>query len=197
MAASYTPLPQRLLGNPVGYFWPEQSLPDQVKLSSPAVLCFTDFKQVPPFTIEPNVSIDWALNRMKDDGVRLLLVVNTQRDLIGLITTNDILGEKPLKLASEASLSHSEILVRDIMTPYEQLDVIDMQDVLKASVGNVLETLKRNGRQHALVVDMTDADQLAVRGLFSATQLSRQLGITVEPFEIARTFAELETALNH
>jgi hypothetical protein len=34
-----------------------------------------------------------------------------------------------------------------------------------------------------------------LRGLFSATQIARQLGLTIEPTEIARTFAEIEASL--
>ena len=34
-----------------------------------------------------------------------------------------------------------------------------------------------------------------VRGLFSASQLARQLGIEVQTFEVASSFAEVEAAL--
>jgi hypothetical protein len=36
-----------------------------------------------------------------------------------------------------------------------------------------------------------------VRGLFSATQIARQLGLHPEPGEIATTFAEVEMMLEH
>ena len=47
-------------------------------------------------------------------------------------------------------------------------------DVERAKVGGVLETLKRVGRQHALVIDV-DEETLSQRicGIFSTTHISR------------------------
>jgi len=36
-----------------------------------------------------------------------------------------------------------------------------------------------------------------VRGLFSATQIARQLGVTIQTTEVARTFSEIEAQLAH
>ena len=60
-------------------------------------------------------------------------------------------------------------------------------------VGHVLETLRRAGRQHALV---SDAEGM-VRGVFSISQIARQLGVAPPVGgEVARTFAEIEAALS-
>jgi hypothetical protein len=56
--------------------------------------------------------------------------------------------------------------------------------------------LKEAGRQHALVVDndrVTGEDY--VRGIFSATQIGRQLGMPILMFEVANTFAQIEAEL--
>jgi CBS domain-containing protein len=61
-----------------------------------------------------------------------------------------------------------------------------------ARVGHVLETLRRAGRQHALVVD----GERRVRGIFSISQIARQLGVALPAGgEVARTFSEIEAAL--
>jgi hypothetical protein len=57
-------------------------------------------------------------------------------------------------------------------------------------------TMKRHGRQHALVAETTDKG-MAVCGIFSATRIGRQLGIPVDTTGVAGTFAELESALTH
>ena len=73
-----------------------------------------------------------------------------------------------------------------------------MNDVEGAKAGNVLATLKASGRQHALVVDRPAPGQpQKVRGILSLSRLTRQLGVTVQTAEIARTFAEIETQLAH
>jgi hypothetical protein len=78
------------------------------------------------------------------------------------------------------------------MTPAAQVEVIALADVESARVGHVLETLRRAGRQHALVVERAGM----VRGIFSISQIARQLGITLPSgAEVARTFSEIEAAI--
>jgi hypothetical protein len=85
------------------------------------------------------------------------------------------------------------------MTPAERLEILDLDAVRSARVGDVIATLRLAGRQHALVVE-TDPDTAAVgkviRGIFSLTQIARQLGIPPQHVhDIARTFAEIEEAI--
>lgn len=197
MERQYAPLVLDRLSGSLTYFRPTQDLPPKLSLDSPAVMTMTDLRQVSALTVEPSVSIDWALARMREGGVRLLLVINHDNDVLGLITSTDIQGEKPLRLLRELNLRHSEIRVRDVMVPRDQLEFVAYQDILKASVGNVLETLRRTGRRHALVHDFDKrAGKQAVRGIFSATRLAQQLGIHFEPVEVATTFAEVELVIN-
>jgi hypothetical protein len=85
------------------------------------------------------------------------------------------------------------------MTPAEAVQVIALADVEGARVGHVLETLRRAGRQHALVVEEVaegGVRRALVRGIFSVSQLARQLGLLLpQAGEVARTFAEIEAAL--
>ena len=157
----------------------------------------TDLKHVCAATIEPEDTLDAANQTMIERGVRLLLVVDRLRLVLGLITANDILGEKPLLFIQEQGIKRQDVLVRDIMTPQHQLEVLKMEDVLRARVGHLVATLKKSGRQHAVVVDVNALDQTQkVRGIFSATQVARQLGVTIQTTEVARTFAEIEAMLS-
>ena len=65
-----------------------------------------------------------------------------------------------------------------------------------ATVGNVIATLKRFGRNHLLVVEQgTDSTPRRVRGVISRTQIERQLGHALDFSEIASSFAEIERVL--
>jgi CBS domain containing-hemolysin-like protein len=181
----------------VSYFEPSQELPAQVKEHSPAILVMTDLRHQIAITVEPNVSIDWALQRMKAAGVRLLFVVNSAKQILGLITSNDILGEKPIQFHQELHLRYEEIMVRDIMTPQNALEVLMMEEVLRATVGDIVATLQDVGRRHALVLDNdVRTGQDSIRGIFSATQISKQLNQPIETSGVAHTFAEVEIALH-
>ncbi|MDZ7748386.1 MAG: CBS domain-containing protein [Halofilum sp. (in: g-proteobacteria)] len=122
---------------------------DWVQLGDPALGVFTDFLDTEPRTVAPEVSIDTALERMKAEGVRLLLVVDAAAEIVGAVTARDIQGERPVQLAQERRVAHSDLLVRDIMTPRAELPVLNMISVEEATVGHILATLQALERQHS------------------------------------------------
>jgi len=195
MLRDYLPLPTVMLQAGAGYARPGQVLPDRVGLEDPALQAMTDFQLVTAIIILPADTVDEAHARMIQRGVRLLLVVDQNRNVLGLVTATDILGEKPMQAAASRGLRRGEVQVRDIMTPQEHLEVLDVAALRGAKVGHVVATLRKAGRQHAVVVERDAAGRHSVRGLFSATQIARQLGVTVQTSEIARTFSEIEAAL--
>jgi len=198
MMRHFSPLPTSALAASACFRRPAGIPPAPVTLDSPAADTMTDFRRVPAVTINAAAAIDYANRKMIEHGIRLLLVLQHPDLVVGIITASDILGEKPMQIVQERGVRHDEIAVRDIMTPREMLEVIQMRDVLNTRVGHVVATLQRARRQHAMVVEPNDGDACqAVRGLFSASQIARQLGVPVHVGDVARTFAEIETLLNH
>ena len=195
MLRNYSPMRFDRLQPGVGYAQPTQAVPDKVTLDDGATSVMTDLTRVTAIIILPGDTVDEAHRRMIQRGVRLLLVVDQDRKVVGLLTASDILGEKPVLAASGRGLRRQEVMVRDVMTPQENLEVLDMADVRAAKVGHIVATLKKAGRQHAVVVERDVRDHQLVRGLFSATQVARQLGVTIQASEVARTFSEIEATL--
>jgi hypothetical protein len=201
MDREYQELPLRELGPGAGLRRPQQPQPARVTLESPALEVMTDLARVSPATIRPQAPLEGANQFMISRGVRLLLVVDVRDTVVGLLTATDVLGEKSLRVAVERGIKRDELTAGDLMTPAESVEVIALRDVEGARVGHVLETLRRAGRQHALVVEEEVAAgpgprRAAVRGIFSVSQLARQLGLLLpQAGEVARTFAEIEAAL--
>ncbi len=195
MPETYNPLSYSMLSNGSTYERPPQRLPDRVSAENPATDVMTDFTKVAAITMGPCATLDAAEQRMIASGVRLLLVTDQSNAILGIITVTDLQGDRPVKYLQEVGGKREDIFVRDIMTPTDKLEVLYMVDVENAKVGDIVETMKRVGRQHALVVDLTEDKRQVVRGLFSTKQISKQLGITIDPTEVAKTFAELEAAL--
>jgi len=191
----YSPLPSVRLQPGVAYAQPTQAVPEKVTLDDAATQVMTDLTRVTAVIILPGDTVDEAHRRMLQRGVRLLLVVDQDRKVVGLVTATDILGEKPVLAASQRGLRREEVMVRDIMTPQERLEVLNMSDVHTAKVGHIVATLRKAGRQHAVAVDSDARGRQTVRGLFSATQIARQLGVSIQTSEIARTFSEIEAML--
>ena len=195
MLRDYSPLRFSLLHAGSGYAQPTQTVPERVTLDDPAQQVMTDLRSVTAVIILSGDSVDEAHARMIQRGVRLLLVVDQNRQVVGVITASDILGEKPMQVITQRGIRRQELLVRDVMTPQNRLEVLDVNDVRTAKVGHIVATLKQSGRQHALVVEDSGGVRQSVRGLFSATQIARQLGVAIPTSEIALTFSEIEAQL--
>jgi len=193
---AYQSLPIRELGANAGFRRPMQPESPRVSAESPATHVMTDLTRTAPATIRPQAPLAGANQFMISRGVRLLLVTDDHENVLGVITATDLLSEKPMRVAAERRLRRDELAVADVMTPAEQVEVIAYDDLRGAHVGHVFETLRRAGRQHALVVDFDEAPRMMVRGILSLSQIARQLGITLASgAEVARTFSEIESAI--
>jgi CBS domain-containing protein len=206
MDRDYQPLPSRGLGANAGFRRPMQPQPPRVSAESAAVDVMTDLTRTAPATIRPQAPLGGANQFMITRGVRLLLVADDHENVLGVITATDVLSERPVRAATERGVRRDELTVADVMTPVEQVEAIEFSDLRGAHVGHVLETLRRAGRQHALVVDFDETPgrrpldppvrRTMIRGILSVSQIARQLGIALPAgAEVARTFSEIESAI--
>ena len=170
----------------------EPQAPGRVGLDDPAFAVMTDLRDAIAATTTADTPMDRAHAAMIQRGVRLLFVLDASARIVGVITATDLLGEKPMRFMQSHGAAHSDITVGDLLTPASMLEAIPMQDVSQMSVGHIVATLKSVGRQHLMVSEDGGG---RVRGLFSASQVARQLGMEVQTFEVASSFAEVEAAL--
>jgi CBS domain-containing protein len=161
----------------------------------PALSVMTDLARVPAVLVDPEVDIEAAMRIMIRRNVRSLFVANVDNEILGLITATDLLGEKPLQYLQQYGGRRRDIRVRELMTPHARLEVLPMAQVAQARVGHVLATLRHAGRQHAMVVEEDADGRQVVRGVFSASQLEKQLGRPIAAGAVAHSFAEIEAAL--
>ena len=166
--------------------------PGRVTLDDPAFSVMTDLREVSAATTTAGERMTEAHAQMIRRGVRLLFVLAPDASVAGVITATDILGEKPMRFSQSHGVAHAEIAVGDVMTPAAMLEAIALQEVAQMRVGHVVATLKKVGRKHLTVAEENGR---RIRGLFSASQIARQLGMELQTFEVAQSFAEIEAAL--
>jgi len=101
----YASLESHLLKAGSGYAHPNQTVLERVTLDAPAVHAMTDFKAITAVIVLSGDSMNEAHRRMIQRGVRLLLVVDQDRCVVGVITSADVLGEKPMRVVSQRAVS--------------------------------------------------------------------------------------------
>lgn len=195
MTKEYTPLQSFPLKAGSSFVRPVQIFPERVKLSDPAMSVMTDLNKVSVVGVRAKTSMDRANAKMIRYGVRMLLVLDDNEQLAGLLTATDVLGEKPMHFLQNMGGTHADIMVRDIMSTQRELNVLKIDEVQHAKVGQIVASLKKANRQHALVVAEGADGRQTVCGLFSITQIARQLGAQVHSFELASTFAEIQAVI--
>jgi CBS domain-containing protein len=164
-----------------------EKLPELVYDDDPATTVFTDFTKEHPVTIKPDASIDQALERMKYSGLCVLLVLDTDKRLLGEIIADDIMGEKPVRLAESMGISHREITVEMMMVPREEVRVLEIGHLHGARVGHIIATLHELERRYLLVIENG-----SIQGLFAAGPIGRQLGRNIMDEEVpAHSLAEI------
>ncbi len=157
---------------------PRRSVSDGqfLERSDPAIHAITDFTREHPVTVDAERQIDDALDDMIRLGVRAMLVMRDQR-IVGLITSYDIQGERPLQFLQNSNYSrHQDIRVGHIMTPWDKLLAVGWESIQSAHAGDLLDVLEEAGVTHLLVIETPKANSSPiVRALVSRARLTRQL----------------------
>ncbi len=166
-----------------------------ITLESPAKLLLCDFTETPPTTANDSISVNDALELMRVNKIRALMMVGHNGEFSGVITAMDLMGREPMQYANEAGISRVDVMVKNIMRPKHKLRAITRSDIEKTSVGDVMHTFMLQSERHLLVVDGEDED-MTICGLFSASDFKRTLGITIEPLLVANTFLDFQRVIN-
>ena len=173
---------------------PDQQGP-QLELDDSAVNVITDFTHSRPFSIGATATLGQVRNKMVTCGVRMLFIIDERGLLRGLITLTDLDGEKPILYIQEHGGNRDDILAQDIMTPFEQIEALEHEEAARATIGDIVKTLKAAGRQHMLVKKNLEDGSAMITGLISHSRVEKKLGISIELSKKAQSFAELERAL--
>lgn len=145
-------------------------------LASPATEFFTDFYSVEPKMIQSSVTAQQALDTMIKTHVRMMLVVDEHKHFVGMVTAANVAEQNIISTAVQQHEKPSEVPLTDLMQRKKDLLALSIDDVQRASIGEVVEFLQDNHQQHCLVIDPISSQ---VRGIFSASDISRKLQLPI------------------
>ena len=146
-----------------------------------AFCALTDFRRDYPITVEADSSIDDALADMNRLGVHALLVTRQEvegieQQVVGLITYYDIERRRPHRYPESAvSTERSGIRVGDVMTPCNELPLVQYESLQSLTAVDLYEMFQGTGLTHLLVVETHDDESGLARGLLSRTTLAKRL----------------------
>jgi CBS domain-containing protein len=146
----------------------------ELRSNNPALHVMTDFTSKIAITVAPDRQIDAALTDMMRLSVRAMLVVQGD-GVIGLITSYDIEGPRPLRFAERGVRRREDIQVGDIMTEWDDLPTLDWHTVQTARISDMVEIFEGVGVMHLLVVESDERGAEVVRGLISRSRMERHL----------------------
>ncbi len=162
----------------------------------PALSLLTDLHHSACVLASHSDGLDQTLHLMKRAGVRMVFVAGTDGALVGMVTAEDIQGERPVMRASSQKVPHHELTLSDVMVPVTHWDTVDLGIVRTARLGDVAATMHEHGLRYLLVTQKKNG-KTTLRGLFSANRLEMAMNTTIESDLHSRTFAELEQVLAH
>lgn len=134
---------------------------DEITEASPALAILTDFKHHRPHVVEAHLSAAEARELMVQENINLKLVVDANKEFIGLI-------------------GREEVLVADLMHVRGSIRAINYDELQRSSIADIIYTLQRHGQQYYIVVDR---NQHHIRGVVSTAEISRRLH---QPITVAR-----------
>ncbi len=147
-----------------------------VSETDPAMLVMIDFRSRHSVTVSETATIDAALDHMKHAGVRCAFVVDGEKSaVVGMITSYDIMGEKPQQHAHFTGGTHEDVLVKDIMQKISDWRVASIKHIEKSTVGDVLEIFNDIGVTHLPVMETNENNEPRLRGLLSSAKVKRLL----------------------
>jgi CBS domain containing-hemolysin-like protein len=130
-------------------------------------------------------------------SIHFLLAVDNFDKIVGLISSEDILGTKPLQIIQDKPLTRENVKVHSIMIPCDKIVTINKDELKIAKVGHIIETLRQARQHYAFVVEVDPSNQKqTIVGLFSLSHISKQINknLTDNNF-IALSIAELHNKL--
>ncbi|WP_295798996.1 CBS domain-containing protein [uncultured Microbulbifer sp.] len=158
----------------------------ELSLDSPALRFLTDFKEHHPAVLTANMSALDAAQVLRTAHMASALVMNHRGEFIGMLTAEDVSYQRVMQCVA-AGIRRGDLTVGDLMRNRDRLQQLNYTELQSASIRDVLETLRRSGQRHCVVVD---TEQHQVRGVISVEDVAARLHMEF-PIDAPANFAEL------
>lgn len=157
----------------------KRDLPELVHLSDAAFSVLIDFSQTPAITIDEHTTMEEAQHELEFHSTHFMLVTDENHHVIGIVTSEDLLGAKPIQIIQQNRIDRDKVLVNLLMTPLNKVPAFNLESIALARVGNVIKTMHALKSPNAFVVKIKEDGSKILRGCFTTSQISKQLHYNV------------------
>ncbi len=164
---------------------------EDITAHTSALAILTDFRSHKPHILDGHLEASEALEVMRAEDVEIKLVVDDHKEFVGVISLDDLSDHNMLLRQMALRIKRDELLVQDLMHGRNQISAVDFEQFRRASVGDVVSTLKKSHQEYLVVVDK---DAHHIRGIVSSRDISRRLRTPVR-IEKELTFADIFSAV--
>ncbi|WP_192034658.1 CBS domain-containing protein [Halomonas sp. YLGW01] len=150
----------------------------QLTVDSPASALLTDFTRVRARTIGTETPAEEARLIMQASGVRLLLVADADGHCQGIVTAKELLGGRRTTQAMQThQIARTDVTVGMVQSSCSMLHALPLTRLAHLTIGDLVKALQAHCDQHLLIVDQDEQLKPRLRGLVSASDAGRALGI--------------------
>jgi hypothetical protein len=142
-------------------------------LSDRALSVFTDLRYSAIVTADHLDPLAATAELLMRSGVHMGFVTDVHGRIVGMVSAEQLSGERPLQRALAAHVHHSELTLEDLMTPLTDWAVVDAGELAHARVGDVVATLHATGQRYLFVTELLERRDLAARPLLGTSHRGR------------------------
>ncbi|MDT8894166.1 hypothetical protein RSO41_05820 [Halomonas sp. I1] len=139
---------------------------------SPALSLMMDFRQHRPRAISASTPALWASDLMETQQVDCKLVVDHQREFIGLLSRERLSEQNLIAAQTTLGIGRASLTAADLMLTRSAMPALDYEDLENATVADLVATLREAGEPYCLV---RDSAHRQIRGLITVRELSTRL----------------------
>lgn len=150
-------------------------IPNIIHLQDPAIKVMIHLEHITASTVSLYESISDIQLVEKVNAEHLLFVTNEIDQILGIITGEEIHGEKPYQVMQEKQLKRSELTIEMVMTPTENIPCIEVKHLQDAKVSHLIATLIDSKQHYALAVEKNSYASHTIKGFFWASLIGQRL----------------------
>ena len=167
--------------------------PAELSIYSPAIDAFEDFSRVSPLLVHEDINYVHLKDIFLNTHRHFAMVEDKTGKLTGILFLEDVIGPGSMIKAYECQNSLRDQTARELMSPLGYLPGISLARVRKATVGDIVSTLKRLSVNSLLVADNEGE---TVQGIFSIKHINSLLPLPMPSSLRAGSVAEIAQAIN-